>query len=285
MTRAIELLSNMLTSRSVRLRECAFKSKEAILALRAAKVIVSSGQVETVFCPECSSIHDVEVLGRHTGWMCEQAGWTVATPEDISAIEVKADRLCELLADAMDVERSWSKPRGKPIIWSIGRFDYQGLTAGTYFMADASDLENFSIARSLLAQEPRTDGMALLTADRSDLSQLRLPYAGRIVPMQECVEITDSGKLEIDREWLARRVLPEELLRRKGPGRPNSAQKLAEELIPTLDRNGELRPLSQGKRHEALLAEAKRKYGEKTTLSKEPCNIAWAKYVSEDNQS
>lgn len=282
MTTSLELFLAMLDYGSEPLNASAFGRPEQIARLLSVGLITRAGAVTSVGCSECLEAHEVEMNDGQLGWMCDAVGWVDAAAGEVDAVCVKPERFVELLRDQIDVPRHWTKPRNAPLLWSIGSYTFQDCQVGVYFMLGRVDLEQFSEARQFLRQEPRSDGLAVLTSDRRDLSQLALPRHGGIISITECVELGSDGRLTLDRRWLAERVLPERLLRPAQPGRPNRAEQMAAELIRELDRDGALRGLSESKRHRALLDAAKARHGKETTLSKPPCDKAWAAYLAEN---
>lgn len=282
MTNSLELFLAMLDHGSEPLNSSAFGRPEDIAQLLNLGLIARAGTVISVACPECSGTHEVEMTGGQAGWMCDAVGWVDAAADEVEAVRAKTEQFVELLRNQADVPRHWSKPRESPLLWSIGSYLFQECRVGVYLMLGAVDLEQFSDAREFLKHEPRSEGVAVLTNDRRDLSQLALPRHGRIVPLIDCVELGTDGRLVLDRRWLAERVLPEHLLRPAQPGRPNSAERMAAELIRELDRDGALSKLSATKRSRVLLDAAKARNGDETTLSKLPCDKAWAAYLAEN---
>jgi hypothetical protein len=283
MTNSLGLFSAMLDHGIEPLKASAFGRPKEIALLLTVGLIARAGAVISVVCPECSGTHEVEMNDGQTGWMCDAVGWVDAAADEVEAVCVKPEKFVELLRDQADVPRHWAKPRKAPLLWSIGSYLFQDCRVGVYFMLGAVDLEQFSEAREFLKQEPRSDGVAVLTNDRRDLSQLALPCNGRIIPITDCIELGTDGRIALDRRWIAERVLPEHLLRPAQPGRPNRAERMAAELIRELDCDGALGDLSTNKRHRVLLDAAKARNGEETTLSKLPCDKAWAAYLAENS--
>lgn len=245
-------------------------------------IIVPAGTVSAVLCNRCDQQHLAEITTglEGQGWFCPADGFVEAKPEEVAAFIVRPERLVQLLADQMDTQRRWAKPRDAPYVWSLGSFHFRELRVGVYFMLNAGELERFNEACLSLMGEPRCDGMAVITNDLRDVSQLILPHAGRVVSLADSIIVSDDGQIVLRREWLAQRVLPEQLMGRSKPGRPNEKQQLAADLIRELDRDGGLRRLGQNERHRILLQTARERFGKDTTLSKAPCDKAWEKHVS-----
>lgn len=277
---AISLLSSMMSEdANGPLRGAVFGQTAALDGLVASGIVVPAGHVEVVVCNECIGTHDVETLDGSIGWMCEQTGWIDAEFRELAAYEVNTARFVELLAECMDTRAGITKPQGGLIVWRVGSFRYQDHRVAVYFAVEAAAPERFNDVHGWLKGEPGADGVALLTNDGRDVSRLSLPQYGSILQTDNCVEICSNGQLTLDREWLARRVLPENLLGPKRRGRPNSAECLAAELIRELDHDGSMRTMGVNERHRALNSAAKKKYGDETTLSKPPCNRAWDAYI------
>lgn len=274
----IEVLAALLEHCHEPVRGNAFGSPTVLRTFASARLVTQNGHVAVVGCPECSGLHEVETIDGSLGWICDAAGWIEAPAEDVAALTINVDRFVEMLGNQVDKPRRWAKPCDNPILWSLGSFTFGDHRVLVYFLLGPANLDRITEAQLLLRYEPFTDGIAVLTSDRCDLA-LSLPRSGRIVPMVECVEIDSDGNLALNREWLARRVLPEQLLHPAKRGRPNDAERMAAELIHELDQKRDLGKLGQNARHRELQAAAKARYGPSTTLSKEPCNNAWSTYI------
>ncbi|MEO0751600.1 MAG: hypothetical protein AAFY25_07320, partial [Pseudomonadota bacterium] len=98
-------------------------------------------------------------------------------------------------------------PKTDPSVWSLGSFAFNGFQVSTYFATDAAAPSIFHALIQFLRDEPRADRLAVLTNDTRDTTALVLPQPGRVVPLIECAEISSVGLLQLDRDWLARRVL------------------------------------------------------------------------------
>ncbi len=244
-------------------------------------VLVPAGTVERVFCDQCDEQHfaDIESVAGSQGWYCPTDGFVQASPADIAAYSVSVNAFVDHLAKAMDRPRRWAKPRGTPILWSIGSMSISGLRVGTYYASNAGDPHVFTQVLRLLSSEPRADSIAVLTNDSRDLSGLTLPTVGRLVSIVEVVTIGECG-IKLQTEEIGRHVIPDNLIRRRKAGRPNDAEKLAAELILELGGADELGGLGQNERHRVLKAAAQRRLGPKTTLGKEACKKAWEAHLA-----
>ena len=148
-------------------------------------------------------------------------------------------------------------------------------------MLNAGNLERLSDAIGWLKREPRVDAIAVLANERQDMSDIALPWNGRIVRLADYVGLDGGRGWVLNRTRLAQRVIPPHLLGPKDRGRPNSAYTLAAELIPEVDRKGALRAIrSRRGRHKVVLAAAKAKHGASATLSRDPCEKAFQDYLS-----
>lgn len=281
-TLTIEDLASVLSVHPRTIYGAAVGSEATIADLVQFGVLAPAGVVTHRLCDRCDRQHlaEIESSPDGQGWYCPADGFVVAEAADIAAYKVRVDAFVFLLARCVDRPRRWAKPRAAPIVWSIGSFAYANLQVAIYFAVNISTLDVLNDLMPFLDGDPRTDGFVVLTSDNADLSRLILPRTGRIVSMLDCLSITTTGQLEMRREWLARHVLPEHLLRRSKAGRRNTAEKLAAELIVELDQDGQLRALSGSERHRVLQAASQRKHGPLTTLSKTPCNKAWAAYIA-----
>lgn len=244
-------------------------------------VLVPAGTVERLLCDRCGEQHlaDIESVAGSQGWYCRADGFINATHADIAAYSVKVGPFVDKLAGAMDRPRKWARPRGAPLLWSIGSITISGVRIGTYYASDAGDAHVFADIQRILASEPRMDCMAVLTNDTRDLSGLILPRPGRLVSIAEVLRICGQG-IELLPEEISRRVIPDHMLRPRKPGRPNKAEKMAAELILELGGADKLGGLDQNERHRVLKAAAQRRFGPETTLGKEACNAAWEAYLA-----
>lgn len=249
-------------------------------------VLVPAGTVERLFCDRCDEQHfaDIETFSGSQGWYCPAEGFVHARPAEIAAYSISVDAFVDHLAGAMDRPRKWARPRGAPVLWSIGSMTISHLRIGTYYTSNAGDAHVFTDVLRILASEPRVDCMAVLTNDTRDLSGLTLPRAGRLVSIAEVLRIGGHG-IELLAEEIGRRVIPDHMLRPRKPGRPNKAEQMAAELILELGGADKLGGLGQNERHRVLKAAAQRSFGPATTLGKEACNAAWEAYLAAHERS
>ena len=246
-------------------------------------ILVPTGHVTEVLCGECDDFHQARIMRTGQGLMavCDRTGIEVEPEGDLTAFRVQTDALIELLAEKMDLQRRWAKPRATPILWSIGSFGFRNCEIGVYYMQGGADLERFNDTVGWLRSEPRNEAVALLTSDKRNLNQLLLPWPGRLVPLADCLCADKRDHLTLDRERLARHVLPKELLTPPRGGRQASKYQLAAELILALDEHGALQKIGSARaRHRALLSAAQAREGNDVTLSREPCDKAWGAYVA-----
>ena len=226
--------------------------------------LVPAGVATRRLCDRCNEQHlaDVVSTSEGDGWYCPADGFVLASPSEIAIYTVRIKRLFELLTEQVEKKRVWAKPQGKPVLWSIGSYQFQDLRIAIYFAADAADPETFNVIQQILDDEPRPDGIAVLTNDTREISRLALPHHGRIVELSECVDISEDGRVLLKHEWLARRVLPTRLIEPPKRGRPSHARDALIPVIEDLDRAGQLPP-SVNAAATAALAEFKRLHPDK----------------------
>ncbi len=248
-------------------------------------VLIPAGTVERVLCDRCDEQHlaDIENVAGGQGWYCPADGFVQATPAEIAAYSVSVDAFVDHLAGAMDRPRRWARPRGAPILWSIGSMSTSGLRIATYYASNAGDPQVVTEVLRTLTSEPRVDCIVVLTNDTRDLGGLPLPRAGRLVSIVDVLRLGEHG-IELLTEDIGRHVIPDHMLRPRKPGRPNKAEKMAAELILELGGADKLGGLGQNERHRVLKAAAQRNFGPATTLSKEACNAAWEAYLASDER-
>ena len=245
-------------------------------------VLAPTGQLSEVACEECDEHHMASVIVTAAGprAVCFRTGLEYLPEGALTIFEVRVVPLVDALADDLDRLSRWAQPRAEPFLWSLGSFAHLDLRVGVYFMLNAGDLERWNDAMGWLKRDPRTDAIAVLTNETRDLSDIVLPWDGRVVKFADYACPNDRGRWTLDRTRLAKRVLPTHLLHPRDRGRPNSAYTLAAELIPEVDREGALRAIrSRRHRHRVVLAAARERHGANTTLSREPCEQAFQDYL------
>lgn len=271
-------LSSVLSLYPRTVRGAAIGSSKLISELVDLGVLVPAGVVAHRLCDRCELQHFAEIVSstEGQGWHCPVDGFIVPELADIAAYSVRIDAFASALAGLMDRRRFWAKPNGAPILWSVGSLTIGNLQIATYFAPGFGSPRSFGEIVAILSNEPRSDCIAILTNDTQDFGGLALPCPGKVVPLADCLTIGEDGHITLNREWLARLVVPEHLVRAsKKAGRPNKAEQLAAALIGEQDRDGALEKLGQNERHRALQAAARSKHGPRTTLSKVACNKAW----------
>ena len=278
----IEDLARVLSLSGRRVRGNAVGSEKLIAEFVDLGVLVPAGTIERVFCDRCDEQHfaDIESEADNQGWYCPADGFVKAEPAALAAYTVRVDAFVDHLAGAMDRRRRWAKPRGAPILWSIGSMTVSDQLIAMYFASNAGTPRIFNEILPILSGEPRVDCIAVLTEDTRDLSGLILPRVGKLLSIVDGITIGEKCKINLNREWIGRHVVPEHLLRLPKAGRRNTAEQLAARLILELDGDGKLQAMGQNERHRTLQATAKREFGPAKSLSKEPCNKAWNAYLA-----
>lgn len=200
-------------------------------------VLKPAGTIRSLVCSRCEEQHFADVVStdERVGWYCPADGFVVATPDEIAAYAITLAPFLDLLSGQTDGKRRWARPKGAPILWSLGSHVFHGdLRIAVYYAHNAANTATLNSVLTILKTVERPDALAVLTSDTSDLSEVKLPYVGRIVALTDCVHISENGNLTLDLDWLARRVLPPEKLEPPKPGRPRSKRKLADDAIETL---------------------------------------------------
>lgn len=260
----------------------AFAPSESLKSLADLGVLVPTGYLAEVACDECDEHHMASIIATGAGKraVCLRSGLEFIPEGDLTVYGVRAAPLVGMLAESLDRQRRWAQPRVAPFLWSLGSFGHLNFQVGVYFLLQAGDVEHVNDAIGWLAREPRYDAVAVLTNERRDLSNLALPCDGRVVRLLDYICTNDRSRWELDRTRLAERVIPQRLLRLNVRGRPKSAYALAARLIPEVDRDGTLQTLtSKRARHRVVLAAARARHGDKTKLSREPCEQAFQDYL------
>ena len=281
---AINDLARLLTQYPRTIRGKAVGSDEFIAEAVKIGVLVPAGTVERVLCDHCDEQHlaDIVTTDEGQGWYCPADGFVNADPPRIAAYRVSVEAFVDALAGCVDRQRRWAKPRGAPVIWSIGHAAISGLQIAVYFALDAGVPAVLNQLRSIVGDEPRVDCIAVLTNDSRELRQLTLPRVGSVVRLSDCVELSSAGQIVLNREWLGRIVIRDELLPRIRPGRSNDKEQMALNLIREMDANREIRRLKSARERQRVLERAaKLRHGKSTTLSRKPCDRAWAEYIRE----
>ena len=278
----VEDLSRVLSLSGRRVPGNAIGSERLVAELVDLGVLVPAGTIEQVICDRCEVQHFADIEGEVDcpGWYCPADGFVKAEPATLAAYNVRVDAFVNHLARAIDRPRRWSKPRGAPILWSIGSITISDQLIAVYFASNAGAPHTFNEIVPILRGEPRVDCIAVLTNDTRDLSGLILPRVGRLLSIVDGITIGEKCEINLNREWIGRHVVPEHLLRLPKAGRRNTAEQLAAGLILELDGDGKLQAMGQNERHRTLKAAAKRTLGPTKSLSKEPCNKAWAAYLA-----
>ena len=278
----VEDLSRVLSLSGRRVRGNAVGSEKLVAELVDLGVLVPAGTIERAICDRCEGLHfaDIESGVDCQGWYCPADGFVKAEPATLTAYSVRVDAFVDHLARAMDRTRRWSKPRGAPILWSIGSITISDQLIAVYFASSAGAPHTFNEILTLLSGEPRVDCIAVLTEDTGDLSALILPRVGRLLSIVDGITIGEKCEINLNREWIGRHVVPQHLLRLPKPGRRNTAEQLAARLILELEGDGKLQAMGQNERHRTLEAAAKREFGPTKSLSKGPCNKAWNAYLA-----
>ena len=281
-TMTVENLSRALSLSGRRVRGNAFGSEKLVAELVDLGVLVPAGTIERVICDRCEEQHFADIVGEVDcqGWYCPADGFVKAEPATLAAYSVRVDAFVHDLARAMDRTRRWAKPRGAPILWSIGSMTISDQLIAVYFAANAGAPHIFNEILPILSGEPRVDCIAVLTNDTRDLNGLILPRVGRLLSIVDGITIGEKCEINLNREWIGRQVIPEHLVRRPKAGRRNTAEQLAARLILELDGDGKLQAMGQNERHRTLEAAAKRAFGPTKSLSKEPCTKAWNAYLA-----
>jgi hypothetical protein len=281
-TDTLALLEAVLGYAGLTVHGATFATSERLKPFVDLGVLIPDGHVSDVPCHECNGDHMASIVLTEAGLrgVCLRMGLEFTPEIESTAYRVRAERLVDRLAASLDKPRRWAQPQGEPFLWSIGTFEQIGRRIGVYFMLQATDLGRFNDAIKWLQDEPRNDAVAVLTNESRDLGRLLVPWDGRVVRLSDYVYTDDRHFLTLDRMRLAERVLPGELLRMSKRGRPKSAFALASEIIPELDREGEMKKLGSARaRYRVVLAAAKVRFGEGTTVSRVPCEEAWQAYV------
>jgi hypothetical protein len=278
------LLETILAYGGQTIHGAAIASQEDLKPFINLGILVATGHVTEVLCGECDAFHQARIIGTGQGLVaiCDRTGFEVETHGELVAFRVQTDALIDILAEGLDIQRRWAKPRANPIIWSVGSFCFRNCEIGVYYMQGAADLERFNDTMAWLRSEPRKEAVAVLTSDKRNLSQLALPRPGHFVRLADCLRAGKHDSPTLDRELLARYVLPSDLLAPPRPGRQARKLELAAQLILFLDESGALQKMGSARaRHRALLSAAKAREGNHVTLSREPCDRAWAAYMAQ----
>lgn len=260
----------------------AFASPQILKSFADLGVLVPAGHLAEVACDECDEHHMASIIATGAGKraVCLRSGLEFIPEGDLTVYGVRAAPLVDMLAESLDRQRRLAQPRLAPFLWSLGSFGHLNFQVGVYFLLQAADVERFNDAIGWLAREPRYDAVAVLTNERRDLSNLVLPGDGRVVRLLDYICINDRRRWTLDKTRLAERVIPQRLLRPNLRGRPKSAYALAAQLIPEIDHDGTLRALtSKRARHRVVLAAARARHGDKTKLSRAPCEQAFENYL------
>ena len=159
-------LARLLTRQPRTVRGRALGSDEFIVEAVDIGVLVPAGTVERVLCDHCDEQHlaDIVTAGDCQGWYCPADGFVKAEPEDIAAYSIRVEAFVDGLAGCMDRLRRWAKPRGAPIIWSIGYVAISNVQIAIYLALDAGAPVVFNQIRSIIADEPRADCIAAINS-------------------------------------------------------------------------------------------------------------------------
>lgn len=276
------LTEAVLAFAGVKIHGAALAAPKCLKPLVDLGVLIPAGHLSEVPCTECDEHHPASVFATASGWraVCHNIGVEFVPEEVLTVYEVRVTPFVDAIAKNMDHQSRWAQPRATPFLWSIGTFTHLDLRVGVYFMLNAGDLERLNDAMGWLKRDPRPDAIAVLTNEARDLSDIVLPWDGRVVRFVDYACPNDRGAWTLDRTRLAERVIPTRLLAPRNQGRPNSAYTLAAALIPEVDRNGAVRAINSVRgRHRLVLAEAKSRRGPSTTLSIGACEKAYQDYL------
>jgi hypothetical protein len=267
---SIGYLCSILASRETTVRAAAFGGWERLAPLISSGVLVPVGAVATAICTECDMPHmvDVETVGNQAGWYCPQAGFVEPGANDLVALFVRCQALAEQLSAALGWKRgvnAW--PTQAPILWSLGEFEFGKLTIAAYLVPNLGDL---LIAKELgrFLRSPRGNphATAILTNDDRDLNALILPDGVRVVALTDAIGFDSSKRLSINLDTLARRVLPERLLRPPGRGRRPMKREEAYKIIAGLDQEHKLDGLSEREQHRLTRTQLQARQGKRAVL-------------------
>jgi hypothetical protein len=268
-------LCGILASRERTVRGAAFGGREALSFWISSGVLVPAGTVETVTCTECDAPHivDVETFGKRSGWHCAQVGFVEPDPDTIMAFAVRCQALAEQLRLALGSKRvanPW--PTEAPILWTLGEFGFGECIVAACLVPNVSDLVIFNeLCRFLRSPRGNPHATAILTNDDRDLNALMLPDGVQIVKLVDAITLVAGRYLTIDRDELARRVLPTRLMRPPGRGRPPTRREEIYNILAVLDREHRLDGLSDRAQHRLASVELQTSRGKKAVL-------AWATF-------
>jgi hypothetical protein len=250
---SIGFLCAILACRETIIRAAAFGGSERLAPWISCGVLVPAGAVASVTCTECDEPHiaDVETLANRIGWYCAEAGFVEPETDSIVALVVR----CQALAEQLSVALGWKRganawPSNAPVLWTLGEFEFGKLTIAAYLVPNLADSPVVKeLGRFLRTPRGNPHATAILTNDDRDLNALMLPASVRVVALPDVVGFDRDGSLSINRDALARRVLPERLLRPTGRGRLPTKREETCEIIADLDREHKLDGLSEREQH------------------------------------
>jgi hypothetical protein len=246
-------LCAILASRETTVGAAAFGGCEQLAPWISSGVLVPAGPVATVTCTECDTPHivDVETFGKRAGWYCDQVGFVEPEADSIAAFAVRCEALAEQLRLAFGLKRganSW--PTDAPVLWTLGEFEFSKFAIAACLVPNVGDLTIFNeLCRFLRTPRGNPHATAILTNDDRDLSAVMLPDSVRIVNLTDVIGLDNEGRLSINRDALARLVLPERLLRPTRRGRLPTKREETYEIIAGLDREHKLDGLTERGQH------------------------------------
>jgi hypothetical protein len=231
-TNSVDLLCAMLAVRTLVVRGAAFAPRAALAPLLASGTLVAAGHVESILCSDCGAQHDVRPTQERLGWLCEDAGFVPAEPDEVAAFEVRRERIAARISDHLSKGRVTTWPSEHPILWSLGSFNFRQFGIAVHFAPNIGNLETFDAVNDYLQlRQPRMDGIAVLTNDQRNLGGLKL--GSRIVRLADVFDIRLDGRTTVDLVAIAKWALPADKLRSPTRGRP-AAQR--DRLMPIIER-------------------------------------------------
>ena len=211
---------------------------------------------------------DVETFGNRTGWYCAQVGFVEPQADSIAAFAVRCETLAEHLRLALGLKggaNSW--PTDAPVLWTLGEFEFSKFAISACLVPNAGDLTIFNeLCRFLRTSRRNPHATAILTNDDRDLSAVMLPDSVRIVSFIDVIEFDNEGRLSINRDAMARLVLPERLLRLTRRGRLPTKREETYEIIAGLDREHKLDGLTEREQHRLARTQLQTCRGERIAL-------------------
>ncbi len=262
----------------------AFASAEELQPLVTLGVLVPDGHVPDVPCVDCAESHPAPVVATSAGLraVCDRLGSTFTPEHDLTIYRVRPAPVVDLIAANLDRRRRVQRPARDSFFWSLGSFSFRDFRVGVFLLVGSGDLQRLDEALGWLGDEPASDALAVLTIGLGDLGRMPLPRAGRMVRFSDVVTWSEPQGLTLDRDVLARSVLPQALLDPVRRGRPGTKFEQALQLIAERDADGALSRLPSARaRHLALRAALYKRSGGDATISRQTSDRgAWADHIT-----